>query len=114
MLKKIVTALIAVLMVVILPLYGTGCGSTAATGDITVTSTSVFGHTHQITVLAADLQSPPPEKVIDSTAAGSPSHTHTVTLTLAQYTSINNGQTVTVTSSNTAGHTHDFVIAKTK
>ena len=102
-----------VLMVTVAIIAAPGCGSSAS-GDLTVTSSVVGGHSHQITIAGTDIRTPPPgQKVIISTAVGTPSHTHTVTLTTQDYTDIGNGLPVTKTSSTDAGHSHDFSIIKT-
>ena len=106
---RLLTALIAVVAVILI----SGCGPSVSS-DITVTSSVVLGHTHQITVAAADIKSPPSgPKVITSTSAGTPSHTHIVTLTQPDSIDIGNGRPVTKTSSTEQGHSHDFSILKT-
>lgn len=93
-----------------------GCGNSTnqALGDLTVTSTNVGNHTHDIVILRSAIQNPPAGQVIyTTTSAGSPAHTHTVTLTQQNLTDIHNAAPVTVTSSTVNGHTHDFLILGT-
>jgi len=83
----------------------------ASAGDITVTSSVNSGHSHDVTIKGADIESPPGEdKTINTTYSGG--HTHTITLTPQDYESAKDGGEVTVTSSSDAGHTHTFVIKK--
>src|SRR5690242_3942118 len=90
----------------------TGTPSPAATGDFTVTSTVAFGHTHDITVKAADLAAGL-KVTYTSTVAGATPHTHTVTLTPAVITDINGGKSDTVNNDpDTTSHGHDWVIKK--
>ncbi len=46
MLGKIIKKLAVAFVIVTLPVFVAGCGGAKATVDFTVTSTSVFGHTH--------------------------------------------------------------------
>ena len=83
----------------------------ASAGDITVTSSVNSGHSHDVTVKGADIESPPTaDETIDTTYSGG--HRHTITLTPQDYESTKDGGEVTVTSSSNAGHTHTFVIKK--
>jgi len=83
----------------------------ASAGDITVTSSVNAGHTHDVTIKGADIESPPTaDNTIDTSYSGG--HRHTITLTQQDYESIKNGGEVTVTSSSVGGHTHTFVIKK--
>jgi hypothetical protein len=87
------------------------CGKSASPGDITVTSSTASGHSHQVTISGADIDNPPTGgKTISTTDVNF--HTHTITLTQQDYQSIKNGNEVTVTSSSSNGHTHIFVIKK--
>ena len=93
-----------------------GCtqSNQAALGDLTVTSTNVGNHTHDIIILRSAIQNPPAGQVIyTTTSAGTPAHTHTVTLTQQNLTDIKNQAPVTVTSSTVNGHSHDFLILGT-
>ena len=83
----------------------------ASAGDITVTSSVNAGHSHDVTIKGADIESPPAaDNTIDTSYSGG--HRHTITLTQQDYESIKNGGEVTVTSSSVGGHTHTFVIKK--
>ena len=64
-------------------------------------------HTHQITVLCADLSSSN-DVTYMSTVANA--HTHQVTITAAELTMVLAGQSVNVTTTN-GGHTHGWTIA---
>lgn len=92
---------------------GGGSGSSAAgpaVGDIVVTSTSVLGHTHSITIKAADLTAGVQMIYISTNTSA---HTHTVTITPAQFTDINEGKTDNIsTNTDLTGHTHDFPVKK--
>ena len=80
-------------------------------GDVTVTSSTDAGHTHQVTIEGSDIEIPPAaDKTVNATYSGG--HRHTITLTPQDYESIKDGGEVTVTSSSNAGHTHTFVIKK--
>jgi predicted small lipoprotein YifL len=86
--------------------------ATPSAGDFTVTSTAVNGHTHDITVKAADLAAGT-GVTYTSTVGGSIPHTHTVTLTPAIINDINAGKTDNVSSNpDSTGHTHDWPIKK--
>ncbi len=103
--------------VAILPLAGflAGCGgggSSApgpAAGDIVVTSSSVVGHTHSITIKAADLTA---GAQVIYTSTNTNAHTHTVTITPAQFNDINEGRTDNIGSSVDLGHNHEFPVKK--
>jgi len=83
----------------------------ASAGDIMVTSSVNAGHSHDVTIKGADIESPPTaDNTIDTSYSGG--HRHTITLTQQDYESIKNGGEVTVTSSSVGGHTHTFVIKK--
>ena len=82
----------------------------SSTGDpnsFTVTSSNDAGHTHNISILLADVDTPPGS---GKTITSDGSHTHTVTLSKGDFESLANGQTVLETSSNSGGHTHTFSI----
>ncbi len=91
----------------------TACSVTPAEssspGDITVTSSMVANHTHNVTIPGADIENAPAEKTYTSDGA---THTHTVTLKQADFQNIKNGQEVTVTSSMVGNHTHTFTVKK--
>ncbi|MCH7521132.1 MAG: hypothetical protein IIB42_05460 [Candidatus Marinimicrobia bacterium] len=90
--------------------YGTSKDSSTSNGStnsFTVTSSNNSGHTHNITILLADVATPPGSgKTITSTG----SHTHTIMLSKSDFESLASGQTVLKTSSNSGGHTHSFSI----
>jgi hypothetical protein len=87
-----------------------GDGNGDANG-FTVTSSLSSGHTHNVTVLNADLANPPVEGVA-YTSTSSGGHTHAITLSQAQLTEINEGGEVTVTSTQNSGHTHSWTIRR--
>jgi|HubBroStandDraft_1064217.scaffolds.fasta_scaffold431974_1 hypothetical protein len=86
-------------------------GENTGCPGVDTVSTVVDAHTHSVCVLTSDLTAPPAAGATytSTTALG---HSHTITLTAAQLSSINSGQSVTVTSSSVEGHTHDFAIVK--
>ena len=91
---------------------GGGTATPAAGGDFTVTSTIEGGHTHDITVKAADLAAGTGVTYTSTVGGGIP-HTHTVTLTAAIINDINAGKTDTVSSNPDAtAHGHDWPIKK--
>jgi hypothetical protein len=69
-------------------------------------------HIHQVTILGADLDSPPSQKVVTTTLVFT--HTHDVTMTKADFESLKNGQTFTktCTSTGTPLHSHSFSMKK--
>ncbi|MBM4445445.1 MAG: hypothetical protein FJ020_09140 [Chloroflexi bacterium] len=107
---------IALLVTVILLLVGIAVGAacskkSGSAGDLTITSSVDSGHSHDVTIKAADIANPPAtDKTIDTTYSGG--HRHTITLTPANYQTIEGGNGVSVTSSSSGGHTHTFIIAK--
>jgi len=110
--RKSVISLLIISMVVLLLTAGLiGGGCSKATADITVTSSVTLGHTHQVTISAADISSPPAaDKIINTTAANG--HYHTITLSPQDYQTLQSGGTVTVTTSVVNDHTHTFTIQK--
>jgi hypothetical protein len=91
---------------------GGGAPAPVAAGDFTVTSTSVNGHTHDITVRAADLAAGV-SVTYTSTVGGAIPHTHTVTLTPGTINDINAGKIDNVSSNPDAtAHGHDWPIKK--
>ena len=95
-------------LVTLLSSCGGGSGA-----NFTVTSQSdTTGHSHQITVRGADLDSPPSQKELTSTS--DVDHTHAITLQKADFEAIASGQTVSKTSTNTGSppHVHLFAIRK--
>lgn len=84
-----------------------GTGSDGGTNSFTVTSSIDDGHTHNVTILLADVTTPPDSsKTITSTG----SHTHTITLSKSDFEALADGQTIPKTSSNRNNHTHTFSI----
>ena len=82
----------------------------SSVSDLSATSTVVNAHSHTVNVPSSDQMKPADTTYTTSSSAG---HTHTVTLTAAQLASIAAGGTVTVTTSvnaTTGNHTHDFVL----
>jgi hypothetical protein len=107
------TATVSVLVLILLGgLFSLACSKKSASGgDVTVTSSVNAGHTHQVTISAADIANPPAAgKTMDTTYSSG--HTHSVTLTAQDYESIQSGNEATVESSSVSGHTHTFVIKK--
>lgn len=104
-------ALTAVIVVSIVLLGGLACGD-GATKDITVTSSTVHNHSHNVTISGANVDDPPSGKTLTTTEDGAVPHTHTITLSKQDYEAIKEGQEVTVASSAFPGdnHTHTFVI----
>jgi hypothetical protein len=74
------------------------------------TSASTQGHTHTITILRTEVETPPAGGISRQTSANG--HTHTFTMSEAELTAVRNGTTVTVTTSDTNGHSHNFTIQK--
>lgn len=111
--KSLVSILAVGLIVALLAFGGLACSKSPATGqeDITATSSSDVGHSHDVTISGADIENPPAvDDTIDTTYSGG--HKHTITLTRQDYESIKNGGEVTVNSSSYGEHTHTFVIKK--
>jgi hypothetical protein len=77
-----------------------------------ISSPDTSAHSHQITVLGTDLDSPPGQRVLTSTDTFL--HTHALTLQKADFEAMKNGQstTKTCTPTGTPLHTHTFVIKK--
>ena len=89
-----------------------GCGG-AASADFSVTSTpDATAHSHLVTISGTDVDSPPDQKILTSSATFL--HTHEVTMTKADYDAIDGGQTVskTCTLTGTPPHTHTFSIKR--
>ena len=107
-----VAAVSVLVLVLVGGLVGLACSKKSASpGDITITSSVNSGHSHDVTISGADIDSPPAaDKTIDTTYSGG--HRHSITLTPQDYESIKNGGEVTVTSSSVGGHTHTFVTKK--
>ena len=103
----------AVILVITAGSVGSALSACAGppTKDFTVTSSTDNNHSHKITVIGADVDNPPAEKIYTSDGA---SHQHTVTLKKADLQAIKKGQEITITSSSagTTAHTHKFTIKK--
>ena len=74
------------------------------------TSASTQGHTHTITILRTEVETPPVGGISRQTSSNG--HTHTFTMSEAELTAVRNGTPVGVTTADTNGHTHDFTIQK--
>lgn len=71
------------------------------------------GHTHDFTVMATDLATPPAAGVSSNTSPyDDDQHVHTVALTQANLQAIQAGQTVAITSGTTLTHSHVFNFRK--
>jgi hypothetical protein len=68
-------------------------------------------HTHSLCVPTTDLKTPPAGGSTYTTS-NTDGHTHPVTLTAAQLASIESGTTVTVTTGGTSPYPHTFTILK--
>jgi hypothetical protein len=79
----------------------------AAAASITYTSSSVAGHTHQVTLETVLFSSPPSAGVSRDTTVVS-GHSHVVMLTQAELQSIAAGSTVMKDTSIAQNHTHTF------
>src|SRR5688572_20150697 len=80
-------------------------GPTGGSPVIVATSTTVNGHQHTASVPEADTSSTADRTYESSLTLG---HTHQVTLTAANFATLAAGGSVTVTSSSAEGHAHDF------
>ena len=101
-------------LLLILPVGWTvaGCGSTSTppagtSNALRFTSSNVSGHTHDFSIDAVDLTSPPAAGLSGETSV-SLSHTHTVSLAQSELQQIEAGQTITKDTSSTEGHIHTF------
>lgn len=72
-------------------------------------STPADGHTHDICIAQAQLETLPVNGVVDITTV-TDDHTHTVTLSQDDLWAISVGQSVGVETSVTLGHSHAFVL----
>ena len=77
--------------------------------SFTVTSSNGTGHTHNITIPLADVNTPPDSDKTLPTSSND-YHTHSITLSKGDFESLADGQTVLKTSSSSGGHTHSFSI----
>jgi len=117
--KRILAVLSGAALLALLVFGVTGCGSstTPPNGGGTsrsFTSTSTNAHTHGVTILRTEVESPPGTGITKTTTSNS-AHTHSFAMTQAELQTVNGGTGVTVTSgsSPTGGdHTHNFTITK--
>ena len=75
------------------------------------TSTNVNGHTHQITIQRAEVQTPPAGGISRQTSSGG-GHTHTFTMSQAQLQTCMGGGSVTLNDAVTDLHQHSYTITK--
>lgn len=81
--------------------------------DITRTSApDGTGHSHDVTVVAGDINAAPSSRIYDTTESNPGPHTHKVTLNQSHFETLQNCGTVTITSSQDPSdqHTHSFSI----
>lgn len=76
---------------------------------IRATSTFDAGHSHSTEIPETDLSSTSNRTYSSSSSGG---HSHQVSLTSAQLNTIGDGGEVTITSSDDAGHTHRFTFKR--
>jgi len=77
-------------------------------------SAAADGHTHDVTIPAADMTAAPAAHTYTTTSAGTPAHTHTISPTAAQITTLAGGGLITVTTdADATGHQHTFGLAIT-
>lgn len=96
-------------------------GSNWTKVDIRLNTTAVYyssaaadGHSHTVTVPAADMTAAPVAHVYVTSSAGTPAHTHTISLSAAQVATLAGGGYVSVTTDPDAtGHQHTFSLAIT-
>ncbi len=75
------------------------------------TSSVAEDHTHELCVLASDLDAPPDPGVSYATTL-THDHAHSVVLSSTQLTNIARGTAVVVQATPTSGHTHAFFIQR--
>lgn len=92
---------------------GDGSGTPSPTGgqDLVVTSSVVDGHSHTVTISAAELSNPPADGTTEDTSEAQ-GHTHRVTLSSADLTAVNNGQEVMRSTTLEDGHIHTFTFRR--
>jgi hypothetical protein len=88
-----------------------GCSDDDEGVDLRFTSSTVGGHSHQITLTMAELQSPPSSGLSRDTSS-SDGHTHRVELSADDLGLINLRQPVTKETSLANGHTHTFTFLR--
>jgi hypothetical protein len=111
MLKKI-TFVIAVLLSFVCLFATISIACSKPSSDVLIfTSSSNSGHTHEVSINIADINTPPTSgKSITTTSNGG--HTHSITLSQQDYQSLQSGNTVNVTSTSVQSHIHTFVLKK--
>ena len=75
--------------------------------QIVYTSTNVQSHMHTFGLAMAAIATPPADGVSGSTSNDG-GHTHEVSISMAQLQSVGSGESVKVTTSSVSGHTHEF------
>jgi hypothetical protein len=88
-----------------------GCSDDDDDGDLLFTSSTIDGHSHQITLTMAELQSPPTSGLSRDTSSND-GHTHRVELSADDLSRINLRQTVSKETSLVNGHTHTFTFLR--
>jgi hypothetical protein len=74
-------------------------------------SSTTLSHSHNVTLLKAEVDSPPASGISHSTTASS-GHSHTVIMTQDQLLACKNGDTVAVDTTTVNDHHHTFQIVK--
>lgn len=102
----------------ILIMLGVGCSSDNPTSPETpggdqrsFTSTTVQGHTHNVTINRSEIENPPQDGITKTTTSGG-GHTHSFSMTQQQLLNVRDGQTITITDSTVSGHSHDYQISR--
>jgi hypothetical protein len=93
---------------------GGGTTTTTTAAGFTVTSSVSNAHTHNVTILFADLTAQPAAGVSYLTDGGTGTpHVHTLAISQAQLNDINAGKTDSIsTQVDGTGHTHQFTLVK--
>jgi hypothetical protein len=84
---------------------------TIACDGVGAKSSLVEGHAHDLCVPANDLSSPPGGGATYTTTTED-GHTHQVTLDAAQLAAVGRGEVVRVTTTTTEGHVHTYSLAR--
>lgn len=85
-----------------------GTGNGTGGGSFNVTSSVNRGHSHTVTIMNDDIDSPPTSnKTLNSSTTD---HFHQITLSTADYQALKDGGTVVKTSTTNGGHSHTFSI----
>lgn len=80
--------------------------------SVGATSSSSAGHTHTVSVPAADMAAANAAHTYTTSSAGATPHTHSVSFTAAQFQQLASGMSVTVsTTADATGHQHTFSLA---